>query len=112
MNNKYHTQNTKAGGKILPPPTSYKLNPNFGVFNFNESLLHRPLARCGRVFCCLLLLLWMPLVFASCEKEQPATAPSSDLTRTIDTADSTAAAGLGLTITVDTTWAGETYINY
>lgn len=54
----------------------------------------------------------MPLVFASCEKEQPATAPSSDLTRTTDTADSTAAAGLGLTITVDTTWAGETYINY
>lgn len=77
----------------------------------NPALLHRPLARCSRVFCCLLLLL-MPLVLASCQKELPATTPSSNLTRTIDTADSTAAAGLGLTITVDTTWAGETYINY
>ena len=112
MNNKYHTQNTKAGGKILPPPTSYKLNPNFRVFNFNESLLHRPLARCGRVFCCLLLLLWMPLVLASCQKELPATPPSTDITRTAESADSTAVPASGITVTVDTTWAGETYINY
>ena len=77
----------------------------------NPALLHRPLARCSRVFCCLLLLL-MPLVLASCQKEQPAAPPSSDITRTAESADSTAAAGLGLTITVDTTWAGETHINY
>ena len=54
----------------------------------------------------------MPLVLASCQKELPATPPSTDITRTAESADSTAAAGLGLTITVDTTWAGETYINY
>jgi hypothetical protein len=54
----------------------------------------------------------MPLVFASCEKEQPATPPSSDITRTAESADSTAVPASGITVTVDTTWAGETHINY
>jgi len=50
------------------------------------------------------------LTFTACEKEIPVDADA--LTRSAQENDSTARGGLGITVTIDTVWKGETYINY
>jgi hypothetical protein len=50
------------------------------------------------------------LIFTACEKEIPA--EDDALTRAAQQNDSTASGGLGITVTIDTVWKGETHINY
>jgi len=100
------------------PPLFCKINGN-GVTADNTAshreiatqttLLHQALASCGRVFLCLCLTFFL-LTFTACEKEIPVDADA--LTRSAQENDSTARGGLGITVTIDTVWKGETYINY
>jgi hypothetical protein len=49
------------------------------------------------------------LTLTACEKEIPA---DDAFTRAVQQNDSTASGGLGIVVTIDTVWKGETHINY
>jgi hypothetical protein len=94
----------------LPPPICNPLRlARYFTDIGKNSLLHQALASCGRVIMFLCLALFL-LTLTACEKEIPA--EDDALTRAAQPNDSTASGGLGIVVTIDTVWKGETYINY
>ena len=73
-----------------------------------DPLLHQASASCGRVITFLCLTLFL-LTLTACEKEIPG--EDDALTRAAQQNDSTSG-GLGIVVTIDTVWKGETHINY
>ena len=109
QNTTYNALNMR-GLKELPPPlcklTGITTTPRDTA---TSPLLHQASASCGRFFTFLCLTLFL-LTFTACEKEIPA--DDDALTRAAQQNDSTARGGLGITVTIDTVWKGETHINY
>ena len=88
--------------RLLPPPILLCSINKKSLRSANTPLLHQAFASCGRFSCAIMLLLALGL--SSCECGE-APVDAEQLTRTL--ADSTAAdSAVGLTIEIDTAWAG------
>lgn len=112
INSKLNTLTGRCDFLKLPPPLTNVNISNSSTYKATiPALLHPVYTRVGRAALCICLA-GLPLLMGSCEKEPLTDATTPDATRSLEPTDTTGTPSLGMVITINPEWEGQTDITY